>query len=103
MVHKRGRWVSVNEFTGYWQPSNSIVGQTLFPEHYDRKQQDKDLENLKVFMKNMGVPFRVRTTRSSDDALGKRWVIIPSKHELTNLQEQIIVDFAKKQTKTFHE
>lgn len=103
MVHKRGKWVALSEILGYWQPANSIVGQTLFSNKYDLTSQTKDFEKMKDFLERIGIPFRIRTTRSSDDFMSKRWVVIPSKYPLTDLQEQMIREYAKKETTTFHE
>lgn len=103
MVHRRGKWIALTDFSGYWQPANSVVGQTLFSEHYDLSAQGKDFEKMKDFLERLGIPFRIKASRSSDNFMNKRWVVIPSRYPLTDLQEQMIKEFAKKQTTTFHE
>lgn len=103
MVHRRGKWVALSDFSGYWKPSNSIVGQTLFSDHYDLTAQERDFEGMKDFLERLGIPFRIKPSRSTDSFMSKRWVVIPSRYPLTDLQEQMIKEYAKKETTTFHE
>lgn len=103
MVHKRGEWVSTDAWRGYWKPSNSVIGQSIFGEEFDRVKQDEELKKVKSFLKNNKIPYRIRASRSSNSFMAKRWVIIPTKHNLTPRQEKIIKEFAEKETQTFHD
>jgi len=97
MVHHKGKWVST-----YWKPSNAIIGQSI-SLNGGRKQENEDLTKVKDFLKRMGIPFRIKSSRSSSITNIKRWVVIPSKYPLNDMEEQIIKEFSTKQTKTFHE
>jgi hypothetical protein len=103
MVHRKGMWISTDAWRGYWKPANSIIGQSVFGEKPDRERQDQELKQVKDFLKRMKIPYRVRSTRSSNVFMAKRWIIIPSHYKLTKLQEDFVKEFAKKETKTFHE
>jgi hypothetical protein len=103
MVHTKGRWVSTDAWRGYWKPSNSIVGQSIFGEEFDRKQQDEDLSKVKSFLKDKKIPYRIRSSHSSNVFMAKRWLIIPTHYNLSQKEEKEIKEFATKQTQTFHE
>lgn len=103
MVHKKGRWVKLDEWRGYWKPDNSIVGQSIYGEAKDREEQNKELEQLKDFLQKKDIPFRVKTSQSSNIFMSKRWIVIPTRHNLTKKQEKTIKNFADKNTETFHE
>jgi hypothetical protein len=103
MVHKKGKWVSTDAWRGYWQPSNSIIGQSIFGEQFDRKQQEEDLAKVKNFLKQKRIPYRVRATRSSNVFMAKRWVIIPNYYSLSQKEEKEVKEFAEKETQTFHD
>lgn len=105
MVHVRGRWIKISPLgQGYWRPSNSIVGQTIFEnETLDNSQPNSDFEHFKTFLQGLGIPFRIKTTKTSEQYSSKRWIVIPSKYPLNQLEEQVVKEYAKKETKTFHE
>jgi hypothetical protein len=103
MVHRRGEWVSIDAWRGYWKPSNAIVGQSIFGEKFDREEQDKDLAKMKTILKRLKIPFRVKTSKSSNVFMAKRWIIIPTKINLTKLQEDTIKNYARENTATFND
>ena len=103
MVHKKGRWVSTDAWRGYWKPSNSIIGQSMFGEEFDRKQQEDDLMKVKTFLKQKRIPYRIKATKSSNVFMIKRWVVVSSHYNLSPMQEKEIKEFAEKETQTFHE
>ena len=96
MVHRKGKWIST-----YWKPSNAILGQTITPNG-GRVKEDQDLEKVKDFLKRMRIPYRIRTLGTSKVADMKRWIVIPSKYPLNDMEEQLLKDFATNQTSTFH-
>jgi len=103
MVHKKGKWVSTDAWRGYWQPSNSIIGQSIFGEKYEREQQEEELNKVKNFLKSKKIPYRIRATHSSNLFMAKRWVVIPTHYNLTQKEEKEIKEFAYKNTQTFHD
>jgi hypothetical protein len=102
MVHKKGKWISTDAWRGYWQPSNSIIGQSIFGEKYNREEQEEDLKKIKSFLKEKNIPYRIRATRSSNLFMAKRWIIIPTYYNLSPKEEKEIQMFAEKNTQTFH-
>jgi len=97
MVHHKGKWINT-----YWKPTNAIVGQTI-STNGKRHEEDRELKKVKEFLRRMKIPYRIRTSRSSNIGVMKRWIIIPSKYPLNQLEEQIIKQYVGNETTTFHE
>lgn len=97
MVHRKGKWEKT-----YWKPTNALVGQTI-STNGKRQEEDMELGKVKDFLKRMGIPYRVRSSRSTSIGSMKRWIIIPSKYPLNDMEEQLVKEYALKQTTTFHE
>ncbi len=98
---KRGKWIATGGWRGYFRPKSALVGQSVFGEKYDRQRQEEDFEKMKKFFKKLGIPFRATMTESSNVFMVKRW-IVPTK-KVSNINKKKILEFAEKNTKTFHD
>jgi hypothetical protein len=100
MVHKqhKTKWIPTDAWRGYEQSVYAVLGSSDTGKWSDSPcpsdEVNKELKKFQSFLKSKGIDSELKTTKSSNVFMKKRWVVVSPKNHKRALK--IANDYLKK-------
>jgi hypothetical protein len=105
---QKKKWIRTDAWRGYYQLPYAVLGSSDTGMWEDSPcpstEVNKELENFRAFLRSKGIGSTIKTDRSSNVFMIKRWVVVPKEDfaKANKLAKQYLIE-KKDETRYIHE